>query len=167
MITRTVKLSYSAKCFPLSAKILRHLAKMSSTQFSPFQLPDVVQKPPRTICSLLTQLVRAGSLLAERGTLSPLRSVRKGKSISPMFSFFFLFVVLLLSAGGCWLFLWLRMLFSKVKDWFSGWKKVSLFLLYTLRIDYTEGVGPKYYHGGRGQEHNWVMSQTAVLNASL
>ena len=44
MITRIIKLSYNAKSLPLSAKILRHFAKVSLTQCSSSQLPDVVQK---------------------------------------------------------------------------------------------------------------------------
>lgn len=52
---------------------------------------------------MLTQLVREGSLLAEMRTLiSQICTEREIDSL--MFSFVFLFVVLLLSAGECWLF---------------------------------------------------------------
>lgn len=107
-MTKTTKLSESAKYFPLSPQILRHLAEVSLTQFSLFQPASVVQKPSRTMCSVLTQLGRAGSLLAEMRTISPLRSVRKGKLIHWFSFFFFSFLWYCLSMWRVLAFLWLR-----------------------------------------------------------
>ena len=46
-----------------------------------FQLPLVASNPWRTVDNVLTQLVRAGSPLADASTVSPLRSGQKGKLI--------------------------------------------------------------------------------------
>lgn len=106
----------TVQSFPSSPKILRHLAKVTLTQFSFFQLPHVVQNLSLTICSMLTQLVRDRSLLAEMRTLTfQIWTEREMDSL--IFSFGFLFVVLLLSAGECWLFYdSTHKSFSKVKD---------------------------------------------------
>jgi hypothetical protein len=61
--------------------MVRLHTKVNLTQFRFFQLPLVASNPWRTVDNVLTQLVRAGSPLADASTVSPLRSGQKGKLI--------------------------------------------------------------------------------------
>ena len=90
-LTRTTNLSYSAKSFPSSPKILRHLAKVSLTQFSFFQLPHAVQNLSHNLQHADSTCQRQKPLGRNENYLTSQICMER-EIDSLMFSFFFLFL---------------------------------------------------------------------------